>query len=153
MIHSKLWPGLDVQLKNILTKNPGFYQVLLLFNLAVTLTFFQHHPWWFSVYSVFQTASSLLLCHSILHPAYAWLLLHIPFQNTVASSAFNGFALSSLPSRFLKNVPWLVWKFLLSWNCFILLSYCFTFVAFAVILFQFFHYQCKPFSSQPMLLI
>ena len=40
MIHSKLWPGLDVQLKKILTKNPGFYQVLLLFNLAVTLTFF-----------------------------------------------------------------------------------------------------------------
>ena len=61
-------------------------------------------------------------------------VLHIPFQNAVASSAFGGFVLSSLPSRFLKNLPWLVSKFLLSWNCFILLSYCFTLLAFAVIL-------------------
>ena len=40
----------------------------------------------------------------------------------------------SLPSRFLKNLPRLISKFLLSWNCFILLSYRFTLVAFAVIL-------------------
>ena len=60
-------------------------------------------------------------------------VLHIPFQNAVASSAFGGFVLSFLPSRFLKNLPWLVSKLLLSWNCFILLSYRFTFVVFAVI--------------------
>ena len=61
-------------------------------------------------------------------------VLHIPFQNTIASSAFGGFVLSPLPSRFMKNFLWLVSKFLLSWNFFILLSYRFTLVAFAVIL-------------------
>ena len=33
-----------------------------------------------------------------------------------------------------KKLPWLLWNFLLSWNCLILLPYRFTLVAFAVIL-------------------
>ena len=46
-----------------------------------------------------------------IHPASrlcSTFVLHIPFQNAVASSAFVGFVRSSLPSRFSKNLRWLV---------------------------------------------
>ena len=55
----------------------------------------------------------VLSIHSV-SPLCSPFILHIPFQNAVASSTFSGFALLTLPSRFLKNLPWLVWKFLLS---------------------------------------
>ena len=65
------------------------------------------------------------------------------------SSSFYQPSWDPTRTSFLKNLPWLVWKFLLSWNCFILL-YRFTFVAFAVILyFSFSITNVNPFLLSP----
>ena len=68
----------------------------------------------FTIFCFSDVIFCFVLSIHFVSPLYSLFILHIPFQDAVGSSAFGGFVLSSLPSRFLKNLPWLVWKFLLS---------------------------------------
>ena len=137
----------------MLTKNPGFYQVLLLFQSGIDFSFLLTS--FLLIFPILYFPDGIFSFTWSTHSAFrlcSTLVLPILFQNAVASSAFGGFVLSSLPSRFLKNLPSLVWKFVLKLFYSVVISLYFSgFSSYS--LFQFFHYQCKSFSSQPILFI
>ena len=90
--------------------------------------------------------STSCLCSTFVH--------HIPFENAAASSTCGGFVLSSLTSRILKKSSLVDMKIFVVLKLFCSAAVSFYFSGFcSYSLFQFFHYECKLFSSQPIILI
>ena len=61
----------------------------------------------FVIFTVFCFSDGIFSSALSIHSASrlcSTFLLHIPFENVVASSTFGGFAFSSLPSRFFKKI-------------------------------------------------
>ena len=61
----------------------------------------------FVIFTVFCFSDGIFSSALSIHSASrlcSTFLLHIPFENVVASSTFSGFAFSSLPSRFFKKI-------------------------------------------------
>ena len=109
------------------------------------------------IFTGFCFSDGILSSALSIHSAYrlcSTFLLHIPFEIVVASSALGVFVLSSLPSGFLKRSSLVGMEIPVVLKLFYSVVISFDFSGFFTYsLFQFFHYQCKLFSSQPILLI